>query len=698
MPLYYSRRVRYILGTGCLFFVTFILLRAIFYFGFSEVNRAVVVDSNTLLTALSIGIRFDLRLALLITMPLFVLACIPSFNLTSNAMLRKAAMAYVFIVTPIVGLLYIFDFGHYAYLGNRLNATALGLLADFMISMQMVWESYHVVWITIGWLICVGVISRIFYNISQRTIETAGKPHARWQVGIGMTVLFIFMFALMFGRISLVPLRWNHAYFSGQSAVSELGLNPVLYFCSTLSNREPTFSIDLVKQHYAQVADYLGVTERDAEQLNYDRQLPASDHAVVAPGQRKPNVIFIMLESLGASRVGIYGNPLKPTPNLDAMAQNGVWAPEFYVPNSGTARTVFGSITGIADVAHATTASRNPLITDQRVVMNSFEDFDKYYFLGGSAGWANMSGFIKDSIPDIKLVEEDYYTEPVVDVWGISDYSLFKEFDQFIAKRKADGHGDKPFVAIIQTAANHKPFTIPKERHGFEPSTLSDEELAKGSYQSLEQFNSVRLLDHNIGKFLEMAKNSGYFDDTIFILYGDHNDHNIRAPHMALFHEKVLLDLDGLHVPFIIYSPKHLPPQQLKGMYSLVDVWPTAAGLVGIPYTNTTMGRDVFAPAPEGERAVYVNTNMGKDMDQLAIGMITENFALRMYTDYSRPTLHKLMSEHPEQDVKELYPDVFARLNNLTIGYYETTMFQFYHNRKREADERKKMVALNLGK
>ncbi len=680
--LYRSRRIRYILGVSIVFFLLFLVLRGIFYFWFSEVGETIQISADTLLRILSIGIRFDLRLALLIAMPIFVLASLPYCNLTSSRLLRRLAVSYLSLVTLIVSIFYIVDLGHYAYLGQRMDSTLLRFAGDTAIATDMVWETYPVVWILLGWLLGSALLIALLLAIGRATIMQPRHPSlttrpAKWQVGGAMFILFLFLFGLMFGRFSAVPLRWNHAYFNGDASVAALGLNPVLFFYDSFHHRatDNRGNEDKVRQYYPLIADYLGVKNRNQKTLNFDRYVTDKQYAVVAPDEPRPNVIFIMLESLGASRVGIYGNPLQPTPTLDALAENGVWAPKFYVPVSGTARTVFGSITGIPDVSLIETASRNPLITDQRVVLNSFSDYEKYYFIGGSVGWANMSAFIKNSIPDLQLFEEDSHTEPEVDVWGISDLGLFKEFDRVMARRDQS----KPFVTILQTAGNHRPFTIPDDNDGFSTVEVAEAELHQWGYKNLEQFNAVRLLDFNISRLLDMARQGGYYDDTIFIMYGDHNNRITQTPHMDAFHTRVNLDLDGLHVPFIIYAPKYLAPQKLDGVYSLLDVMPTAAALVGIDYRNTTMGRNIFAPPPEGERAVFVQ---GKAGYHRAVGMITKNFAVRMLDDGSSLSLHELHSATPEQDVQAKHPEKFKRLSELLMGFYETSKFQFHHNRR----------------
>lgn len=91
-----------------------------------------------LLETLGIGLRFDLRLAVLLLLPVAVLAWLPRWNLTTLPALRWLARAYLVVALALIGLVYIIDFGHYAYLGVRINATVLRYLQDAQISQQMV--------------------------------------------------------------------------------------------------------------------------------------------------------------------------------------------------------------------------------------------------------------------------------------------------------------------------------------------------------------------------------------------------------------------------------------------------------------------------------------------------------------------------------------------------------------------------------
>ncbi|MPQ71915.1 LTA synthase family protein, partial [Pseudomonas sp. MWU12-2323] len=182
---------------------------------------------------------------------------------------------------------------------------------------------------------------------------------------------------------------------------------------------------------------------------------------------------------------------------------------------TGTAKTVWASITGVPDVTRRETATRHPLITRQHTLINAFTDYQKLYMIGGNAGWANINALIQQSIDGVRLYQESDWRSPLVDVWGISDLDLFKESDRILR----DLPKNRPFFAYVQTSGNHRPFTIPKDNDGFEVSNLSLEQVQAAGSRSVEQYNAVRLLDFNIGKLIDLAKAGGYYDYTLFVFF-----------------------------------------------------------------------------------------------------------------------------------------------------------------------------------
>lgn len=665
----YSRRLRYGIGAIGLVFALLVCLRLIFVLGFSGVG----LQEAALLETLGIGLRFDLRLAVLMLLPLALLAWLPRWNLLNTRALRWLARGYLLLVLGVVGLVYIIDFGHYAYLGVRLNATVLRYLEDAQISRQMVWETYPVLWITLSWLMAVVLWTYALIRLERITLDR--EKQSAGVVAIASVIGVVAILLSLLGRVANlnlenpVPLRWSDAFFSGNNQIAAVGLNPVLFLFDTLRVGQSQFDEAKVREHYPQVAHYLGVTRPDAEQLSFVREQAVQPYRFA--GERAPNVMFVMLESLGTSAVGAYGNPLNPTPNLDRLASQSWFFKHFYVPVTGTAKTVWGSITGVPDVTRQETATRNPLITRQHTLINAFEAYQKFYMIGGNAGWANINGLIRQSIEGVKLYDERHWRSPRVDVWGISDLDLFKESDDILRAVARD----QPFFAYVQTSGNHRPFTIPASNDSFVVKDLSLEQVQAAGSRSVEQYNAVRLLDYNIGRLMEIAKAGGYHDNTIFVFFGDHNTRISQIPHMAPAFEQ--LGLESNNVPLLIYASGRLQPKVIEEAVGLSDLLPTVAGMAGIPFLNGAMGRDIQQPVPEGERMVPLVLSEGTFP---VIGGVTKDFLLQMQHDGSSPTLHDLASQTPREDVAQQHPEEFQRLQALTLGLHESARLMLYRN------------------
>lgn len=93
-----SRRLRYGVGAIGLVFVLLAALRLVFVVGFS----GLAFNTPQLLETLGIGLRFDLRLAVLILLPLALLAWLPRWNLMTQPALRWLARGYLVVALALV--------------------------------------------------------------------------------------------------------------------------------------------------------------------------------------------------------------------------------------------------------------------------------------------------------------------------------------------------------------------------------------------------------------------------------------------------------------------------------------------------------------------------------------------------------------------------------------------------------------------
>ncbi|HEX9407024.1 MAG TPA: LTA synthase family protein [Thermoanaerobaculia bacterium] len=543
-------------------------MRIVFLIAF----RPHAIPVHDLAHAFYLGLKFDARLAAIVSFPLFFFS----------------SAIYVALVEAALAIVYAADFASYAYIHQRLNAELLEFLRNPLISLHMAWESYHVVWFALALIafvaLLVVLVARGTKNEERRTNRVA---------------IAIFFLACIYGKLSRYPLRWSDAFFSTDSFVGELALNPVQYLFETMREEPPRFDVARVRRLYPLIARYLAVDHPDPRALTLVRTPPLFPLAAKGGGAT-PNVVLIQLESFAAFKSGAFGNRMNGCPNFDEIARRGILFTNAYSPSEKTARALFAVIFGIPDVSPWQASAHNPLTVDQATIINAFTGYDKLYFLGGSANWSNIRGMLAHNIAGLRMFEEGSYNAKPVDVWGIDDDDLLLAAnDVFRSERR-------PFFAIVQTSGNHRPYTIPKDAHGFVVSHVPDTVLRANGFEDHAEYNGFRLLDHALGLFFDRARREPYFANTVFVLYGDHGTRT-GAPSSALSLGDMALLV--YHVPLVIYAPGFIrQPRRIDIAATPVDIMPTLASLCGRPYRNQTLGIDLFDPARAKDSAGFVFT------------------------------------------------------------------------------------------
>ena len=644
----------------------FIAMRLLFFILFNTPDAP--LTSSDFWTSMWLGGRFDMRIAIATMLPLYFIGWIKWLNPFNYKLTRMIWHTLLTIAFSIISLSYIVDIGHYAYLNSRLNFTAMRFLEDAAISANMVWESYPVIWITLSWLLSIVLFVYALQKLHNYVAKSNPAPLKIWQGFVVGFLSFLVVFIVAYSKFSQYPLRWSEATFSKHPFAAQLTYNPVHYVFDTWKNGRVNFNLEHTQNSYATIADFLGVQDKNSSSLNYQRHVNANTSS-----QQKPNIVLIIVESYASYKTSLSNNPLNPTPHTKKLADSGYYFKNYFTPSTGTARSVWTTITSMPDIELKGTSSRNPLIVDQHTIMNDFEGYEKYYFIGGSASWGNIRGILTKNITGLHLYEEEDYKSPRNDVWGISDKNLFIEADMVLKKEK------KPFIAIIQTSGNHRPYTIPDDSGDFKLQHPGDEKVKHYGFHDEEEFNAYRLMDYSIQRFSEAAKASGYDQNTIFALWGDHGIDGFAGEHTFKGESSFNLALGSHRVPFVVWSPGLIDkPQVLEQVVSEVDVLATMAALSHQDYTATTMGRDMLDPQYDESRYAFTIWHTAIPY----IGMISDKYYFKMQADGSHAGLYEIESDTPLKDHSAELPELANKLKDLTLSYYYTTQYMAYHNKE----------------
>ncbi|WP_457795340.1 LTA synthase family protein [Horticoccus sp. 23ND18S-11] len=644
------------------------LLRVGNYFAFHQ-SRLTWVQAWP---ALSLGLRFDLRVVGGTALAAIVWGAIPWFDPFRAKSGRRLWLTLVAVASFVLVVFYVGDFLHYRYLSQRLNASVLGFLGDARIAVAMAWQSYPLVRIALIVAATVAGLSWLAGRYHRRLAASTVSGPRGWKRTAWYTTAVCGCVVGMFGRIGQYPLRWSDAFNLRNDASANLALNPFQSFFSSLGFQGSGYDLERVRAHYPRMSEYLGVPVKDATQLAFAREVPAQPTLLAPAGGPPLNVVLVICESFSAYKSSMWGNPLDTTPFFAEIARQGVFFDNCFTPHVGTARGVWATITGLPDVEPQETASRNPGLVDQHTLINQFVAHEKLYFLGGSSSWANIRGLLTNNIQGLRLYEEGSYTSPRIDVWGISDKSLFLEANAVLRAQT------KPFFAVIQTADNHRPYTIPAEdRKEFTLSQVAAADLKRGGFESIEELNAFRYTDFAFRKFFEAARKEAYFDRTLFVFIGDHG---IGGDAGQMFPAAWTSgNLTRYHVPLLFYAPGRLPAQRLHAVASMVDVLPTIAGLAGIAYRNNALGRDLLRQqAIDGGRsnAAFVIDHHSKTM-----GVVHQSHLGTQSIAGGREELAWADFALPPPTAGAAEPAAIPH-HELARGLYETSRYLLRHNRK----------------
>jgi phosphoglycerol transferase MdoB-like AlkP superfamily enzyme len=630
----------------------FTLYRLVMFIAF----RPEEMELTAILPSFLLGLRFDLRWISFFLLPIVLSGLFDSFSPFYSEKTKKWWTWYLAFVTFFIVFFFAADFNCFSYNRTRLAASALNFAEDPVTSARMIWESYPIVWM-IGGLILTVMSLRWIFSRSHIRVNVKAAPFSQKNKKPWFIIASLGLALMAYGTFSSQPLKWKEAFHSGNSFVADLALNPLQNFFTTLKMRKAVNNDEAARAAFPAMKSLMQLPHED---FSFARNVAVNIGAV----KTRPNVVLVMCESFSMYKSSMSGNPLNTTPFFNSLTKEGVFYERCFSPHFSTARGLFATITGIPDVQLSKFSTRNPEALNQRSIINDFKGYNKYYLLGGDPAFNNFSGLL-NNIEGLRMVTEGQFAFKPVNVWGISDKDLFMEANKRFAKETA------PFFAIVQTADNHRPFMIPKEEKEFQKKTIPPDSLKKYGFETLDEYNAFRYADFCFQKFMEAAKKEAYFNNTIFVFVGDHGVSGDATKIYGDVWTKTRLTEE--HVPLLFYAPGLLPAEHRPEVVSQIDVLPTVAAMAGLPYTNTTLGRDVYHNRNENHFAFIIHH------DAFRIGVVTDQFYFTKNLLFKQEELHWFADSSYSQVQKD---SIRTNMSNAASAYYETAKWMLLNNKK----------------
>lgn len=427
-------------------------------------------------------------------------------------------------------------------------------------------------------------------------------------LAISIIFLILFLTTLTGTDISRLHKQWNREY-----VVMKFG--PYIYQAN-----------DLVASLRPQISPLFGFDKASKETREYYEEYPSeTQNNKYTDKYKGKNVIVIHAESIQNFLLNTEINGKAITPNLKKMSEEGLYFSNFYAQESvGTSSdSEFTFNTSLMPASNGTVFvsywDREYISTPKLLKQQDYYTFSMH---------ANKCNFWNREVMHKQLGYDKFYCYDEYDIkdenvigLGLNDKEFFKQSTEKI--KKIDKKYDK-WYGITIMLTNHTPFS------GLEDTTDLDltyhykklneetglEEEVANSYLSEKTlgkyFTTAHYADQAIGEFITELDQAGLLEDTIVVIYGDHDAKIKRSEYDYYYNynpetnskyekddpnykEFTKYDYElNRKVPFIIWTKNDQLKTEVKEVMGMYDVLPTLGNMLGI-HSNYALGHDIFS-------------------------------------------------------------------------------------------------------
>ena len=450
--------------------------------------------------------------------------------------------------------------------------------------------------------------------------------------GLITTLTFAAICLLGFrGGFQLRPLRAIDASNFVQPEIAPLVTSTPLQIISTWKrNGLPNFEFDI--QFPANSAITSEPKTSASQHWLFDNSTALSPFPMsrtLGGGWVQPNIVVIVVESLARDYTG-FGNGTQFTPYLDRLAAdpNTLYFPFCYANGTKSIEmvpSIFCGMPSLMSEFYVTSAYASNKVNNAYKLAKGYKTA---FFHGSNNGTMGFQSFLKQTglqqYHGIDQYPSDLYQRDFDGNWGIFDEPYLQHF---IRCMDTMNDGKQPVFASVFTLSSHHPYTIPKPYLNKLPGTPETVQ------------HTIAYADIALQKFFQTAATKPWFNNTVFVITGDHTSHSDK--------EYFYSQSGHYEVPFLIYAPgidiKHInekpnqseefrnqqlriqqpqtftnPPRNewadiintaTQKTLSQCDIIPTLWNLLGANNPRLGFGRSAFDPNYKG-----YSTHIDKDL------------------------------------------------------------------------------------
>lgn len=408
-----------------------------------------------------------------------------------EGVMRPLLTAYFAVMAFISSLIVAVDMGLFRHWGFRLDSTIIPYLrtpkeAAASVTWGDLWPTI-ILFVAYGallfwaWRPLAKLYRKVEQSVRQRLLSTAV-----------MLLTGGLLFLAIRGGLDTAPANVSKVYFSDNMFLNQAATNPIFSFLSSSARSELKDS------------DYRYFSDEECEAIFSTvagNTAPTNSEKLLRT--ERPNVVLIMLESLGRTVMDEVVDGRAVAPNLQSIKREGIWFENMYANSYRTDRGTVAVMSGYA--AHPVVSvmkypqKAHTLPAIARSLQN--EGYATSFMYGGDANFTNTISYLYGTGVERITDKAQLSFDAPTNKWGYADDVVCPYFAEEVLSLSKQ---EKPFFATLLTLSSHEPFDVPYS--AFEDKIL----------------NSVAFTDEAVGKMIDSWRTSDAWDDMLVILIADH--------------------------------------------------------------------------------------------------------------------------------------------------------------------------------
>jgi phosphoglycerol transferase MdoB-like AlkP superfamily enzyme len=414
-------------------------------------------------------------------------------TLIKNLKIGKIISVYTILLVLFISFLTVLDLELYKAWGFRLDSTAFQYFKSPSEMVASVSASPIVLLLLILILLSaffIWLYIKIFARYISSPVNTITILPAIFSL-----LLLLFLFAPIRGGFQQIPINQSDVYFSDKIFANHAAVNlPWNLMHSVL------------KKNFDKKNPYLYFNESKARQYLDSLYVPSRYLPPEILTIKRPNIIFIILESYTSKLIGCLGGEPGVTPGIDKIAKDGMLFTNIYASGDRSEKGLVALLSGYPTQT-TTSIVKTPSKTEGLPHLNKILEQQGYhssYYYGGELAFANIKSYLLNAGYDKLISKYDFDNKDYNSKWGVHDHVLINKFITDLKTEK------QPFFSTLFTLSSHEPYETPTKP------------VFKGNDETTKFKNSFNYTDSVIGNFVEQAKTQSWWNNTLIIMVADH--------------------------------------------------------------------------------------------------------------------------------------------------------------------------------